>query len=290
MVFRALAALLLLHLVPPTGAGSRIFSLAANGRSGLPMLGGRARSILWRGDEEDLLPEQTEVAAAGLGRMMTTTRRRGCGASGCRLGFVARLRGGIASASLSEDGDGDEEESSSMLPVSPIPAGVLARVRGLGDGATQSPTAGKKLAVSTRSVKSLKRNQEVRPPVRDEDRGGDLEFQLLDLDYKKGNGVAGKFTIDAFGVTERGNSVHVSIVGFQPHFFINVTKALSDEECGVFVRRLNHKINTQPQPFYNNNNNNNQVRWARLGSHSCFHAMLIASQFDGNMSNRVRKA
>jgi hypothetical protein len=252
--------LLLMYLLPHIGAGPRAPSLAAKGSSGLPLLRGRARSILFgRGDgDPSRNVECGQGAAAATNSKITaemTIQPGICGRAGCGcVGFPARLRGGIASASLSEDEDGEEDESSSMLPVSPIPAGGLAKVRGLGDGAVQSPTASKKLAVSTRSTKTLKRNTEVRPSIRDEDRGGDLEFQLLDLDYKKGNGISGKFTIDAFGVTERGNSVHLSVVGFQPYFFINVTKALSEEECGVFVRRLNHKINTQPQHIHNNNN------------------------------------
>lgn len=36
--------------------------------------------------------------------------------------------------------------------------------------------------------------------------------------------------------------MHVSIVGFQPFFFVNVSKALAEDECNVFVRRLNHRM------------------------------------------------
>jgi hypothetical protein len=273
VISRALrTTLLLLHLLPHIGAGLRAPSLAEKGSSGLPLLRGGARSILnGRGDGDPAIKKTTKFADVGWGQAAvaaknskitskTTIQPEICGGTGCGcMGFPARLRGGIASASLSEDEDGEEDESSSMLPVSPIPAVGPAKIRGLGDGAVQSPTARKKLAVSTRSAKELKRNTEVRPPIRDEDRGGDLEFQLLDLDYKKGNGISGKFTIDAFGVTERGNSVHLSVVGFQPYFFINVTKALSEEECGVFVRRLNYKISTQPQSNYNNYNNNQVI-------------------------------
>ncbi len=79
-------------------------------------------------------------------------------------------------------------------------------------------------------------------------------FQLLDLDYVKDRSDLNEdFTIHAFGVTDKGNSVHMSIAGFQPYFFVDIPQAMSEHECTEFVRRLNHKIKTQtPLPGQQN--------------------------------------
>jgi DNA polymerase delta subunit 1 len=74
----------------------------------------------------------------------------------------------------------------------------------------------------------------------------DLVFQLLDLDYVKDRSdLHEEFTIHAFGVTDKGNSVHMRIAGVQPYFFIDIPQAMTEQECSEFVRRLNHKIKTQ---------------------------------------------
>jgi DNA polymerase delta subunit 1 len=106
-----------------------------------------------------------------------------------------------------------------------------------------------------------KRQYKIRPTVGDKYKGktGDaLEFQLLDVDYKKlpfprpGTDRAGPaeyheggFTIDAFGTSAEGHSVHVAIKGFLPYFFVNIPREFSEDECKAFTRTTNSRMAKQ---------------------------------------------
>lgn len=108
--------------------------------------------------------------------------------------------------------------------------------------------------------RSLHRTHLTLLPCRDVG-GEDIEFQLLDLDYVKGKGasLSDDFMMDAFGVTQQGNSVHMTLTGFKPFFFVNSPKELSEEECREFVRRLNHHVRMQNTQKSNNTNSNNEL-------------------------------
>ena len=184
----------------------------------------------------------------------------------CAVLGLKAMRGGESDSLMSiEDAlSGDDEESSSPAvhaQDSPDTDAAGADVQdstpmdaGADDIAGQSPAdyglQGTRAELSevrkaaTSDTGNFDRRYKIRPPVGDVQKGatGDaLEFQLLDVDYKKlpyqrpGTAAAGKaetheggFTIDAFGTTAQGHSVHVAIKGFLPYFFVDIPRAFSE--------------------------------------------------------------
>ncbi|EKX53301.1 DNA polymerase delta catalytic subunit, partial [Guillardia theta CCMP2712] len=53
-----------------------------------------------------------------------------------------------------------------------------------------------------------------------------------------------------FGVTQEGKSVHVAISGVLPYFFVNLPKALNEEECKVFLTKAIKKFESQASQNY----------------------------------------
>jgi hypothetical protein len=220
-------------------------------------------------------PAHSPFAAGG-----AACRAAGLGLRGPPL---CALRGGQDDSLISvEDAleSGDVEESSSpalgsggagagRAPAAAGPAAGGGAHERADDSAGESPedygvleagAADPALGASAQAGE-FQREYKIRPPVGDRysgKTGEALEFQLLDVDYKKlpyqrpGTVAAGKadsheggFTIDAFGTSAEGHSVHVAIKGFLPYFFVGIPRGFSEEDCAAFTRAANGRIFSQ---------------------------------------------
>ena len=199
---------------------------------------------------------------------------------GLRRTALCPMRGGEHDSLLSvEDAlaSADVEDSSSPAERAPrgthqkCPSGHFSDPTVPDDGAGQSPedygvlepcAASMSPALSASSqAGDFQREYKIRPPVGDKysgKTGEALEFQLLDVSYKKlpyehtSAAAAGKadsheggFTIDAFGTSALGHSVHVAIKGFLPYFFVGIPREFSEEDCSAFTRAANGRIFSQ---------------------------------------------
>ena len=222
---------------------------------------------------------------AATGSVLRLARLRGRAPSRAAVLGLRRVRGGQDESLMSmEDAlaSGDVEESSSpgmpghtagqAAALDANPESLVADPSLLFDGAPQHTRgnaavpelsahdgAGAETRSACAATGNGERQYKIRPPVEDKykGKGGDaLEFQLLDVDYKKlpfqrpGTPAAadsheGGFTIDAFGTTAQGNSVHVAIKGFLPYFFVDAAREFSEEECATFVTAINSRIARQ---------------------------------------------
>ena len=191
---------------------------------------------------------------------------------GLRRPPLCPMRGGEDDSLLSvEDAmaSADVEESSS--PAGPHERAPVGDPTVPDDGAGQSPedygvldpgaaSACQALSPSSQAG-DFQREYKIRPPLLDKysgKTGEALEFQLLDVSYKKlpyehaSAAAAGKadsheggFTIDAFGTSALGHSVHVAIKGFLPYFFVGIPREFSEEDCAAFTRAANGRIFSQ---------------------------------------------
>jgi hypothetical protein len=232
--------------------------------------------------ESQALPSARLPREIGRARLLSTWQTRAAHLTGMSL---RPMRGGEGDSLMSVEDDfasGDEESSSPAFdatkgPGSPHDVGHdvtthIATEHQAGesdlDSAGQNPEdygavlpdAGA-AAGGSAAAGSYQREYKIRPAVTDKYKGktGEaFEFQLLDVDYKKlpykrpGAPRAGPvecheggFTINAFGTSSEGHSVHVAIKGFLPYFFVNTPREFSEEECEAFTCATNNRIAKQ---------------------------------------------